>query len=310
MTIEPNGKDLATARRLAGPQQRDRPRGVRARAAAQLPVRVPEHRRQEDVDLEGSRRRRPHDRRASCRRSSCGSCSSATARRPRIEFDPEGTDAIPRLFDEFDRLGGRHRRPRGQGRAARRATTSIFRYSLLDPNADVASAAARVPPGLRAPRAARAGARASTSRRASRPRRAPRSTDAEAAELRDPPRRGPPLARGVRPRARPDRDPARRAPGRGRAAARPSSAASCARSPRRPSHGDAPATGEQWQAAIFAVARRPRPRRQGRLQRPVPRVPRPAQRPARRLAPREPRPPVRRPAAPRGAADLRGDRLA
>jgi lysyl-tRNA synthetase class 1 len=57
-----------------------------------------------------------------------------------IEFDPVGTDAIPRLFDEFDRLAaataGREVRgdlPPGYG--------AIFRYSLVDPNADVASEA-------------------------------------------------------------------------------------------------------------------------------------------------------------------------
>jgi lysyl-tRNA synthetase class 1 len=59
-----------------------------------------------------------------------------------IEFDPEGTDAIPRLFDEFDRLGdavaGRDVRgelPAGFG--------NVFRYSLLDPNADYEAEAAR-----------------------------------------------------------------------------------------------------------------------------------------------------------------------
>jgi lysyl-tRNA synthetase class 1 len=59
-----------------------------------------------------------------------------------IEFDPDGTDAIPRLFDEFDRLGdavsGRDVRgelPQGFG--------NVFRYSLLDPNADYEAEAAR-----------------------------------------------------------------------------------------------------------------------------------------------------------------------
>ena len=45
-------------RRLPGPLGGDRARGLRARAADQHPVRVPEHRRQEDVDLEGHRRHR------------------------------------------------------------------------------------------------------------------------------------------------------------------------------------------------------------------------------------------------------------
>ena len=59
-----------------------------------------------------------------------------------IEFDPDGTDAIPRLFDEFDRLGaavaGRDVKgelPLGFG--------NVFRYSLLDPNADFEAEAAR-----------------------------------------------------------------------------------------------------------------------------------------------------------------------
>jgi lysyl-tRNA synthetase, class I len=59
-----------------------------------------------------------------------------------IEFDPDGTDAIPRLFDEFDRLGaavaGRDVKgelPQGFG--------NVFRYSLLDPMADYEAEAAR-----------------------------------------------------------------------------------------------------------------------------------------------------------------------
>ena len=57
-----------------------------------------------------------------------------------IEFDPEGTDAIPRLFDEFDRLADATagRDVRGELPSGHE---SIFRYSLLDPGADVAAAA-------------------------------------------------------------------------------------------------------------------------------------------------------------------------
>ncbi|HEY6057531.1 MAG TPA: lysine--tRNA ligase [Candidatus Limnocylindrales bacterium] len=57
-----------------------------------------------------------------------------------IEFDPEGTDAIPRLFDEFDRLaaatGGRA--VKGELPAGYEA---VFRYSLLDAEADVGAEA-------------------------------------------------------------------------------------------------------------------------------------------------------------------------
>ena len=69
-------------RRVARPLRRDRPRGVRARAAAQRPVRVHQHRRQEDVDLQGSRRGRPRDRRGDAARSSSASSSSARSRTP------------------------------------------------------------------------------------------------------------------------------------------------------------------------------------------------------------------------------------
>src|SRR5439155_8091469 len=57
-----------------------------------------------------------------------------------IDFDPNGTDAIPRLFDEFDRLAAAT-----AGREVRGdlppGYQSIFRYSLLDAGADVAGEA-------------------------------------------------------------------------------------------------------------------------------------------------------------------------
>jgi lysyl-tRNA synthetase class 1 len=57
-----------------------------------------------------------------------------------IEFDPEGTDAIPRLFDESDRFAAATagREVRGELPAGFEAT---FRYSLVDPAADVAAEA-------------------------------------------------------------------------------------------------------------------------------------------------------------------------
>jgi len=57
-----------------------------------------------------------------------------------IEFDPEGTDAVPRLFDEFDRLGAATagREVKGELPSGHEA---IFRYSLLDPEADVRAVA-------------------------------------------------------------------------------------------------------------------------------------------------------------------------
>jgi lysyl-tRNA synthetase, class I len=64
-----------------------------------------------------------------------------------IEFNPDGTDAIPRLFDEFDRLAAAvaGRDVKGElppGFAA------MFRYSLLDPAADVDAEAARFRPAF------------------------------------------------------------------------------------------------------------------------------------------------------------------
>jgi lysyl-tRNA synthetase class 1 len=63
-----------------------------------------------------------------------------------IDFDPEGTDQIPRLFDEFDKFAAATagREVKGEMPPGYDAT---FRYSLLDPNADVvAEAAAFRPP--------------------------------------------------------------------------------------------------------------------------------------------------------------------
>ena len=71
-----------------------------------------------------------------------------------IDFDPEGTDAVPRLFDEFDRLGAATAGREVKGEVPS-GFDSIFRYSLLDPDADVARGRRRVPAGVRTPRAPR-----------------------------------------------------------------------------------------------------------------------------------------------------------
>jgi lysyl-tRNA synthetase, class I len=64
-----------------------------------------------------------------------------------IEFDPAGNDAIPRLFDEFDRLADATagRPVRGELPAGHE---SVFRYSLLDPAADVPALAASFRPAF------------------------------------------------------------------------------------------------------------------------------------------------------------------
>ncbi len=163
-------------RRLARPLRRDRPRGLRARAAAQRPVRVPQHRRPEDVHLQGPRRRRPT--------SSPRSCPPEQLRllflRPRpnsaIEFDPEGTDAIPRLFDEFDKLAAATAGREVKGEPAGRPE-SIFRYSLLDPDAGRRGRGGRLPGRLQPPRPARPDPRR-------RPRRAGRGGEGQPAHRR------------------------------------------------------------------------------------------------------------------------------
>ena len=64
-----------------------------------------------------------------------------------IDFDPDGTDAIPRLFDEFDRLAAATagREVRGDLPGGYEA---VFRYSLLDPAADLATEAAAFRPAF------------------------------------------------------------------------------------------------------------------------------------------------------------------
>jgi len=64
-----------------------------------------------------------------------------------IEFDPDGTDAVPRLFDEFDKFAAATagREVKGEIAPGYEAT---FRYSLLDPNADVQATAALFRPAF------------------------------------------------------------------------------------------------------------------------------------------------------------------
>ncbi|MDO8484055.1 MAG: lysine--tRNA ligase [Candidatus Limnocylindrales bacterium] len=64
-----------------------------------------------------------------------------------IEFDPEGTDAIPRLFDEFDRFAAATAGHEVKGDIPP-GYEATFRYSLLDPRADVAAEAAAFRPAF------------------------------------------------------------------------------------------------------------------------------------------------------------------
>ena len=153
MTIEPLRQGPLDRGRVARPLRRDRPRGLRARAAAQRPVRVHQHRRQEDVDLEGPRRGGPRDRRRDPARA-------APLLLPPPQAEPRG-----RLRPDRDRRGAaasstsstdsrRRRRARRSGARSPPGFENTFRYSLLDANADVAAEAAQVPARVRPPRAA------------------------------------------------------------------------------------------------------------------------------------------------------------
>jgi lysyl-tRNA synthetase, class I len=64
-----------------------------------------------------------------------------------IEFDPDGTDAIPRLFDEFDRLAAATdgREVRGELPPSHER---VFAFSLVEPDADVAAEAAAYRPAF------------------------------------------------------------------------------------------------------------------------------------------------------------------
>ena len=64
-----------------------------------------------------------------------------------IEFEPEATDAIPRLFDEFDRLAAATAGREVKGELPP-GYEAMFRYSLVDPEADVATEAARFRPAF------------------------------------------------------------------------------------------------------------------------------------------------------------------
>ena len=64
-----------------------------------------------------------------------------------IEFDPEGTDQIPRLFDEFDRLADATAGKEVRGDLPP-GYASIFRYALLDADADVAGEATAYRPAF------------------------------------------------------------------------------------------------------------------------------------------------------------------
>jgi lysyl-tRNA synthetase, class I len=64
-----------------------------------------------------------------------------------VDFDPIGTDAVPRLYDEFDRFAAATAGKEVRGEIAP-GFENTFRYSLLDSEADVAAEAAKFRPAF------------------------------------------------------------------------------------------------------------------------------------------------------------------
>jgi lysyl-tRNA synthetase, class I len=146
VTIEPNGKDLATA---GG--SRDRSDAIaREVFDREPPLNFP----YEFLNIGGKKMSTSKGRGAAAH--TIGSVVPPeqlrflfVRQRPEtaLEFDPEGTDAVPRLFDEFDRLGAATAGREVKGELPS-GHESIFRYSLLDPAADVAAAAGAFRPAF------------------------------------------------------------------------------------------------------------------------------------------------------------------
>jgi lysyl-tRNA synthetase class 1 len=64
-----------------------------------------------------------------------------------LDFDPEGTDQVPRQFDEFDRLAAATAGKEVKGELPP-GFTAVFRYALRDPDADVDAEAAAFRPSF------------------------------------------------------------------------------------------------------------------------------------------------------------------
>ena len=139
VTIEPCGKDLATA---GG--SRDRSDAVaREVFEREPPINVP----YEFLNI-GGRKMSTSKGRGAAAHEIVEVIPPEQLRffflRPRpnhaVDFDPDGTDAIPRLFDEFDKFAAATAGKPVRGDLPP-GYAGTFAYSLLDPHADVAAAA-------------------------------------------------------------------------------------------------------------------------------------------------------------------------
>ncbi len=249
VTIEPNGKDLATA---GG--SRDRSNAIaREVYEREPPLNFP----YEFLNIGGKKMSTSKGRGAAAHTITTVVPPEQlrflfVRSRPEsvIEFDPEGSDAIPRLFDEFDRLADATAGKEVRGELPS-GHENIFRFSLLDADADLTGAAdAYRPPYAHLALLVQVPG-VDVLARVEAEKGAP-LTDTERAELDTrlasvhrwleayaPERARLEIRRdGLPPEAdllRPEQRGFLRALGDA-------------------AHGDAPATGEQWQAAIFAVA--------------------------------------------------------
>ena len=303
MTIEPNGKDLATA---GG--SRDRSDAIaREVFEREPPLNVP----YEFLNI-GGRKMSTSKGRGAAAHTIAEVVPPEQLRflflrhRPNhaIDFDPEGTDQIPRLFDEFDKFAAATagREVRGDLPPGYEAT---FRYSLLDPDADVVAGGGRLPTALRPPGDCSSRSRASTWSNASRRRRGARSpTTSGRCSTSAPGRRAPgsttyapESARlTIHREARPDR-------------ASPSCDADTAPLPGPPGRTGLPRrAGERRRLADPDLHDRDRGgrRRSSGVRGDLPRVPRSTERTARGLAARQPRPGIRRSGGAREAAGTAG----
>ena len=249
VTIEPNGKDLATA---GG--SRDRSDAISREVYEREP---PRNFPYEFLNIGGKKMSTSKGRGAAAHTITAVVPPEQlrflfVRSRPEsaIEFDPEGTDAIPRLFDEFDRLADATAGKEVRGELPS-GHENIFRFSLLDADAAVADVADayRPPfahlallaqiPGVDALARVEAekgapltGAeRTEFDTRLASVRRWLEAYAPERARIEIRREGLPPEAELLRPEQR----------GFLRALA-------------EAARGDAPATGEQWQAAMFAVA--------------------------------------------------------
>ncbi|HEY4228477.1 MAG TPA: lysine--tRNA ligase, partial [Candidatus Limnocylindrales bacterium] len=146
VTIEPCGKDLATA---GG--SRDRSDAIaREVFEREPPINVP----YEFLNVGGKKMSTSKGRGTAAHRivevlppEPLRTLMIRTRPNTAIDFDPEGTDAVPRLFDEFDRLGSAvaGREVKGELPAG---FASIFKYALRDPAADFETEAAAFRPSF------------------------------------------------------------------------------------------------------------------------------------------------------------------